>query len=241
MQLNIIQVIMDALLPLAPFLILIMLLKLFWPVLIRKIGSAFIKKAKEKGSVYIKEKISKKLDGASFDSATRLALGIVSGQDKMEIESHKTEWADRKRPYTKRICLLSKYESAMLLVMRLAIGRNFEIFCNVRLADLVNIDVPKWQTEKKKYELADIAQLHVDFVICSKRDTEILFAVELDDPSHDNEAGIKRDTRKNKALEAAGIPLRRFRVEEKIRHHELKELFLADPVIAPLLHDSAQD
>ena len=55
-----------------------------------------------------------------------------------------------------------------------------------------------------------IAQKHIDFVICD-RELRVLFAVELDDSSHDTEEAKIRDLFKDRAFKAARIPLRRIR------------------------------
>ena len=57
---------------------------------------------------------------------------------------------------------------------------------------------------------AGISQKHVDFVICN-RNMEVLFALELDDRSHDTAAAEKKDRFKDRAFRAAKIPLKRVR------------------------------
>lgn len=66
-----------------------------------------------------------------------------------------------------------------------------------------------------------IAQKHVDFVICD-HDLHVLFAVELDDSSHETKDARRRDHFKDKAFAAAKIPLKRIR---DIDEREVRRLF----------------
>lgn len=65
-----------------------------------------------------------------------------------------------------------------------------------------------------------IAQKHVDFVVCDQ-ELRVLFAVELDDGSHDNGNARKRDQFKNRAFRAAKIPLKRIRDYDEASVREL--------------------
>ena len=66
-----------------------------------------------------------------------------------------------------------------------------------------------------------ISQKHVDFVICDKN-LRVLFAVELDDSSHNTADARKRDLFKDQAFRAAKIPLKRIRY---FNEASVKELF----------------
>ena len=66
-----------------------------------------------------------------------------------------------------------------------------------------------------------IAQKHVDFVICDQN-LYVLFAIELDDSSHETKDAKKRDRLKDKAFAAAGIPLKRI---TEIDKKEIRRLF----------------
>lgn len=55
-----------------------------------------------------------------------------------------------------------------------------------------------------------IAQKHIDFVVCD-HDLHVIFALELDDSSHDTKEAMERDKFKDRAFKSAGIPLKRIR------------------------------
>jgi len=56
-----------------------------------------------------------------------------------------------------------------------------------------------------------INRLSVDYVVCRK-DSTIVAAIELDDSSHQGPRRIEADQRKDRALQAAGVPLHRWSV-----------------------------
>lgn len=56
-----------------------------------------------------------------------------------------------------------------------------------------------------------INRMSLDFVVCLK-DSTVVAAVELDDKTHEKASRIEADTKKAKALAAAGIPLVRWQV-----------------------------
>ena len=57
-----------------------------------------------------------------------------------------------------------------------------------------------------------INRLSYDFVVCSK-DSAVLFAIELDDKSHEKADRITTDAKKGKATEAANVKLVRWHVK----------------------------
>ena len=142
-------------------------------------------------------------------------------------------WFERARPYKRKRRLLTPSEAIMLEKLRLVFSRSeFEVFANVRLADVIHIDLPRWQSKRIVLELNDIARMHLDFVICKKTSTEIIAVIELDDPSHDNEKAQHRDQRKDKALGAAGVRLYRFRAEDNDSYQQLRDVILAQALDA---------
>ncbi|CCY85689.1 putative uncharacterized protein [Clostridium sp. CAG:149] len=97
---------------------------------------------------------------------------------------------------------------------READARKLLICPKVGLKDLMDV------TNRRHFfrYFGKISQKHVDFVICD-RNLNVLFAVELDDRSHDTEDARKRDRFKDNAFRAAKIPLKRIRYfnEENVR------------------------
>jgi hypothetical protein len=57
-----------------------------------------------------------------------------------------------------------------------------------------------------------INRLSLDFIVCNK-DSSVIAAIELDDSSHQLPRRKEADQRKERALEAAGVPLQRWSVK----------------------------
>jgi len=119
-------------------------------------------------------------------------------------------------PYAARH-LLTKREYRFYLLLREVADEYHYIICpKVGVKDLLSVTVQK---QYMKY-FHKIAQKHVDFVICDK-DLYVLFAIELDDSTHETKDAKKRDHLKDKAFAAAGIRLKRIREIDKKQIYKL--------------------
>lgn len=119
-------------------------------------------------------------------------------------------------PYAARH-LLTKREYRFYLLLRDVADEYHYIICpKVGVKDLLSV------TDQKQYMkyFHKIAQKHVDFVICDK-DLYVLFAIELDDSTHETKDAKKRDQLKDKAFAAAGIRLKRIREIDKKQIYKL--------------------
>lgn len=112
----------------------------------------------------------------------------------------------KRYPYRARPLLTRREYGFYLLLRQEAERRNLLVCPKVGLKDLMEVSSRK---NYMKY-FARISQKHVDFVICN-RNMEVLFALELDDRSHDTEKAKKKDQFKDRAFRAAKIPLKRIR------------------------------
>lgn len=114
--------------------------------------------------------------------------------------------------------ILTKREYRFYLLLREAADEYHYLICpKVGLKDLLSV------TDQKHYMkyFHMIAQKHVDFVVCD-HDLHVLFAIELDDSTHETRDAKKRDHLKNKAFAAAGIPLKRI---TEIDRKQIRKLF----------------
>lgn len=124
-------------------------------------------------------------------------------------------WHRREKyPYTARP-LLTRREYRFYMLLRETARTHHCLVCpKVGVKDLLQVSDSR---NYMKY-FHKIAQKHVDFVICDEQ-LHVLFALELDDSTHETRDARKRDHFKNKAFHAAGIPLKRISDidEDKIR------------------------
>ena len=72
-----------------------------------------------------------------------------------------------------------------------------------------------------------INRLSYDFVVCAK-DSTVLFAVELDEKSHETERRAQTDEKKNRATAAAGVKLVRWHVKSLPDEQAIRALIRAE-------------
>lgn len=70
-----------------------------------------------------------------------------------------------------------------------------------------------------------IRSKHIDFLLCDKESMAPLYAIELDDISHEKESRIERDLFVDSALEAAGLKFERFKVQKSYSVVDIKKRF----------------
>lgn len=86
------------------------------------------------------------------------------------------------------------------------------VLAQVQLSSFIEVDKKRIGNTNYMTLFNPISQQSVDFLICEK-DFSIVAAVELDDKTHLNVDAIVRDTKKNKNLDAANVPLIRWHAE----------------------------
>lgn len=120
-------------------------------------------------------------------------------------------------PYAAKHILTKREYKFYLILKKIADEYGYMVCPKVGVKDLLAV------TDKKNYMkyFHKIAQKHVDFVICD-RDLHVLFAIELDDSSHETKDARRRDHFKDKAFLAARIPLKRI---IDIDEREIRKLF----------------
>src|SRR5690606_8722626 len=101
-------------------------------------------------------------------------------------------------------------------------GDRYYVFPQIHLSSLL-----KNETRGKYYKLAfqRINRRSVDFVLCDLKTRKPVYAVELDDWSHDLAKRKARDEIVQEMLDQAGIPLVRFRDVNKLSDEDIVNKF----------------
>lgn len=123
----------------------------------------------------------------------------------------------RRYPYQAKPILTRREYQFYILLRRETDMRGLMVCPKVGLKDLLGITTKN--NYMKYFRL--IASKHIDFVICDPS-LRVLFAIELDDSSHDTKEARKRDHFKDQAFRSAKIPLKRVR---DINENTVRELF----------------
>lgn len=108
--------------------------------------------------------------------------------------------------YTHKPYLLTKAENNFIKELHNIVPENIIICPQVRMADIL---VVSDKVKKKNFKnfFYKISSKSIDFVFCDRKTMEILFCMELDDPTHNRKERIERDNLVNNAFYDAGMPL----------------------------------
>lgn len=105
--------------------------------------------------------------------------------------------------YSDKFQLLNKTEQILFARLREA-APNLLVFSQVSMSQLFYIA----NFRKNGFlQIGEIGRKSVDFLLCRQDDTSIVLAIELNGPTHEKESQMLGDTKKQTALEEAGIPL----------------------------------
>lgn len=126
---------------------------------------------------------------------------------KKELDSNNQNVNIKEYPYKSKL-LLTKTEYAFFKELKKITDEKQYMICpKVRLEDFIEVTN---KSELLKYR-GYIKSRHIDFLICDKN-LHILFAIELDDYTHNTDKAKETDEFKNKLFDKIGIKLYRIRV-----------------------------
>ena len=124
--------------------------------------------------------------------------------------------------YTPRDSLMTRSEGDFFWQLDNIAGDRYFIFPQVHLSALLDHHV---KGQDWKYAFSHINGKSVDYVLCSKTTLQPMYAVELDDNSHDQDDRIRRDTEVERIFNEANIPLVRFRDYKALTEDEIVNAF----------------
>lgn len=123
----------------------------------------------------------------------------------------------------RRRALLSRPEAEFHQRLLAAVGDDHHVFIKLNLNDILACTHPgdRWR----------IAQKHVDFVVVDPDSLDVVVAVELDDPSHEDPVNALHDQAKDHFLGEAAIPVARVWLDDARAWSagELRERLLSVP------------
>lgn len=116
-------------------------------------------------------------------------------------------------PYQRRDRLMTEAEGSFYQVLELALpDGKYRLFGKVRVEDLISVNTGLERQTRQSFRNR-IKSRHIDIVIVERKTFKPLWAIELDDKSHDSAKRKERDTFLDNAFEAAGLPLVRFKAK----------------------------
>jgi hypothetical protein len=122
--------------------------------------------------------------------------------------------------YSRRDALMTRAERECYTALVAEMGNDYHFFPQIHLDSLV---IPTDSGPSRLYAFQHINQKSVDFVACDKVNLNPLFAIELDDKSHNLPRRIARDKEVERILDEAKIPLVRVRNQGQFNARELAQ------------------
>ncbi|PHQ27424.1 hypothetical protein CLH62_07610 [Marinobacter guineae] len=143
-------------------------------------------------------------------------------------------------PYQRRERLMTEAEGSFYQVLELALPADrYRLFGKVRVEDLISVkpglDRQAWHSFRNR-----IKSRHIDIVIVERKTFKPVWAVELDDKSHDSAKRKERDSFLDNAFEAAGLPLVRFKAKRSYTTADLQRAMGLDQANLPTDETIAQ-
>jgi hypothetical protein len=155
-----------------------------------------------------------------------VVIVVVLAVARYIYQGGKKETIQRLQPqykYSRKKEFITSSEKEFYKILEEVAGDRYYIFPQVHLSALF-----KNETMGRYHKLAFqiINRRSVDYVLCDKASLEPVYAVELDDSTHDTPERIKRDESVNRMFELSDLPLLRFRNYRNLTKEEIAEKFI---------------
>ncbi len=116
-------------------------------------------------------------------------------------------------PYQRRDRLMTEAEGSFYQVLELALPRDqYRLFGKVRVEDLISVKAGLERQTRQSFRNR-IKSRHIDIVVVERKTFKPVWAIELDDKSHESTKRRERDSFLDSAFDAAGLPLVRFKAK----------------------------
>ena len=129
-----------------------------------------------------------------------------------------------KYQYGRKDFIMTRAEHECYNALVAEMGLDYFFFPQIHLDAIV---YPQDTRKDRLYAFRHINQKSLDFVACDKKFMRPLFAIELDDKTHNQPKRIERDKEVERILHGAGIPLIRIENRGRFDQRELAQLVQA--------------
>ncbi len=143
--------------------------------------------------------------------------GSKSDRDAVTAKAEKRRYA-----YTPRNSLMTRREGEFFWKLQNVTQDRYFIFPQVHLSSLLDHRI---KGQVWSHAFRHINGKSVDYVLCSKTTLQPVYAVELDDRSHDKADRIERDIEVEHIFQEANIPLVRFRDYRELSEEDIARTF----------------
>lgn len=143
-------------------------------------------------------------------------------------------------PYQRRDRLMTEAEGSFFQVLELALPADqYRLFGKIRVEDLISVKTGLERQARQSFRNR-IKSRHIDIVIVERKTFRPVWAIELDDKSHDSAKRQERDAFLDSALQAAGLPLVRFKAKRSYTTADIQKTLGVDQASETVIDTPAE-
>lgn len=151
-----------------------------------------------------------------------IVLAFLKAKTKVPEKQEEIEYKDEVFPFYAKKYVLSRAEQTLYFRLVKTLPDHI-ILAQVQLSQLLMVE----KGNNFQYWFNRINRMSCDFVICNKA-SNIIAVIELDDATHEREDRQKADAKKDKALNAANIPIIRWQAKSLPDEETIKNTIAAN-------------
>jgi len=110
--------------------------------------------------------------------------------------------------YSAKSSVMTKAESDFFVKLERVVNERYYVFPQVHLSSLLDHRI---KGQEWSYAFRHINGKSVDYILCDRQTLRPVYAIELDDYTHDQDDRKKRDAEVERIFDEAGLPLVRFK------------------------------
>jgi len=150
-----------------------------------------------------------------------ISRGTGTGQGTGRLETSGSSFD--KLPYKVKKTLMTSAERVLFETLKTVLGPKYDIYPQMKLDKIFDVEYQRFYKYYLGY-LRKINQKSVDYLVVNRQTQSPLFAIELDDFSHDSDERRERDNFVGDLFKKAGLPLVRFN-PGSYKLEEIKKVF----------------
>lgn len=146
-----------------------------------------------------------------------------SGQKNEPVSSSDDDsYSTSKKVYFRKNTLFNSSEHAFFINLENTLGKDFIILSKVRMEDFIEVPAGMFSQNERFSHRNRIKSRHVDYLVCRRRDSAPVLAIELDGKSHHEHVRQERDDFVDRVYKMAGLPFIHVKVGEDFAKYSNK-------------------
>lgn len=156
---------------------------------------------------------------------TICAIGYIIYNEFFRKSAEKTEIKKTQYKYQAKQYYMTASENDFFRILEKVAGDRYYIFPQAHLSKLLSEKVIGQDWKAQKAAFRHINGKSVDYVLCDRQTLKPVYAVELDDYTHNYSSRKERDIEVERIFHSAGIPLVRFNNYKSLSEDDIAKKF----------------